>query len=169
MQDFVGALNFGFGRGGFPRLARAGGSGATLRLHFLNEFLAPRRRHVATASAFGAGFATERKAARHVAFALTDRAFSECRLPHHPARQSRAPIFAWSKATSIGGYLHSPGCKPDDWPRRARVPRLSLTLAKVMLRPPVASSINLSSCAPVVTTRAWRSCVWSCTFFSAAW
>jgi hypothetical protein len=49
---------------------------------FLNELFSPRRRHVAGASTVGAGLATERQAAPHVAFALTDRALSERHLSH---------------------------------------------------------------------------------------
>ena len=47
------------------------------RLRFLNELFSPRRCHMAGASTFGAGLAAEREAARHIALALTNRAFSQ--------------------------------------------------------------------------------------------
>jgi hypothetical protein len=48
-----------------------------LGLRFLHELLAPLRCHMAGASTFGAGLATERQAAWNVALALTHRACSQ--------------------------------------------------------------------------------------------
>ena len=65
-------------RGSTLALAAASAGWATdvvvpgFRLPFLNELFAPRRCHMAGASTFGAGLATERQAARNIAFALTD-------------------------------------------------------------------------------------------------
>ena len=47
------------------------------RLEFLNELLAECRRHVAGASAFGAGLATKRQAALNVAPPLANRALCQ--------------------------------------------------------------------------------------------
>jgi hypothetical protein len=68
------------------RLEKGPGVIQAFLLLFL-QLLAPPWRDPARPAALGAHLAPERQAAVNIAFALTDRAFSECHL-----RQSRAPI-----------------------------------------------------------------------------